>query len=124
MHEKKRYKITFDLKEGYDENAKEHTLQFAAQVIKKWMEGRLRRDLPIVNGLLQGGTLFFPSVENKKAITVTHSAIFSGELSSKDDMQRKNKEVKRTLESLAFVIKEQLKQKSVFIIYRKENWFV
>src|ERR1700761_7399170 len=117
--EKKSYKITFDLKEGYSSKGKMHTLKHAEDVIKNWMESRLQQEYPIVTGLLQSGSLFYPSVseDKKHQVTVAHSAIFTGELSSGEDMLRKSREVKNTLESLAIAIKERLKQQSVFIIY-------
>lgn len=123
---KKSYKITFDLKEGYADTGKEHSLKFAEQVIQDWMEERLQMNRPIVTGLLQTGSLFYPTPRSDKrqTITVSHSAIFTGELSSADDVLRKGKEVKNTLESLAMKVKEQLKQESVFIIYRDENWCI
>jgi hypoxanthine-guanine phosphoribosyltransferase len=123
---KKSYKITFDLKEGYSDSGKEHPLKFAEKVIQHWMEERLQQDDPIITGLLQGGSLFYPSVgkDVKRSVTIAHSAIFSGELSSPHDALRKGREVKNTLRSLALAIKRELKQESVFIIYRDENWCI
>jgi len=122
---KKSYKITFDLKEGYSDKGKEYPLKFAEEIIKGWMETRLKEDHPIVTGLLQSGTLIYTiAKEQKQVVKVVHSAIFTGELSSKEDMYRKNREVKNTLESLALAIKQKLKQESVFIIYRNENWCI
>jgi hypothetical protein len=115
---KKSYKITFGLKEGYSKNGKLHTRAFAEQVIAKWMSERLKQEYPIVTGLLQQGSLFYPAVgaNKKNAIIVSQSAIYSGELSSSEDLARQNREVKNTLESLAIEIKEKLKQESVFVI--------
>lgn len=122
---KKSYKITFDLKEGYSEKGKEYPFQFAEKVVQEWMQTRLSAGYPIVTGLLQRGSLFYPSPEKeKRTITIAHSAIFTGELSSAYDVQRKKKEVKSTLESLASTIKQKLKQEAVFIIYRDENWCI
>ena len=119
---KRSYKITFDLKEGYAENATEHSLTFAENAIKRWMEERLSRNIPVISGLLQAGTLLYPSVRNQQSVTLSRCAIFTGELSSKEDMRLKNKEVKIILESLACFLKEHLKQESVFITYRQKHW--
>lgn len=121
---KKSYKITFELKEGYSDNGKEFPLQLAEEIIKDWMELRLKQDKPIVTGLLQSGSLFYPSKNETQNVTVAHSAIFAGELSATGDMSRKGREVRKTLESLALSIKSRLKQHSVFIIYRNDNWCV
>lgn len=123
---KKIYKITFDLTEGYSGKGKEHSLKFAEKVIKGWMESRLRQNCPVVTGLLQSVSLFYPFAGEapKETVTITHSAIFTGELSSPGDMLRKGSEVRSTLESLAQTIKQKLKQQSVFIVYRDENWCV
>ncbi len=122
---KRSYKITFSLKEGYKPNGRVHSLAFAEKVIKDWMVNAITQKQPIVTGLLQQGVLFFPAKsESKEVITADPTAIFFGELSSPEDMKRKNKEVRQTLESLAGVLKKQLKQVSVFIIYRDDNWCV
>ena len=71
---KRSYKITFGLKEGYSSRGKHHTLNDAERVIKDWMTDRLKHNYPIVNGFLQDGKLFFPSVEpstSKSAIIVS-----------------------------------------------------
>ena len=121
---KRSYKITFDLKEGYAEKARVHTIKFAGDIITKWMEGQLKNNQPIVTGFLEEGILFFPKPDNEQKVIVTPSAVFTGELSSPEDMKRTNKEVKQTLESLAQALKQGLKQESVFIIYRDVNWCV
>lgn len=86
------------------------------------MEGRLKTALPIVTGLLKEGTLFFPAGESR--VTVSPSAILAGELSEPADLKRSDKEVRATLEILALVLKKGMKQESVYIMYRKENWCV
>ncbi len=121
--QKRSYRITFGLKEGYSKSGKLHTPAFASKIIKKWMTGRIDESEPIVSGLLQEGSLFFPSV-NGSAVTVAKSMIFFGELSTKDDMHRADKEVKATLESLATFIKKSLNQQAVYIIYRDDNWYL
>lgn len=120
---KRSYKITFDLKEGYKKNGQKHSSKQAAAIIKKWMEERLEHKRPVVNGMLQEGMLFYPSKEpgQENNISVVDSAIFSGELSP-EDKDRKDREIRNTLESLAFALKSGLKQKTVFIIYRDRNW--
>jgi hypothetical protein len=121
---KRSYKITFALKVGYAENGRVHTPKYAGKIIHKWMTERIAAKQPIVTGLLQGGILFFPAVGHGHSdpVTASPSAIFTGELSSPEDMKRKNKEVKETLESLAGELQRALKQESVFIIYRDKNW--
>jgi hypothetical protein len=122
---KKSYKITFALKEGYSPNGKLHSINEAAEIIESWMEQRLKNDEPVVSGLLQEGLLFFPAPQNiDKIVTISPTGVYYGELSSPPELKRKNKEVKRTLESLAGTLKEALKQESVFIIYRDVNWCV
>jgi hypothetical protein len=119
------YKITFGLQEGYAKNARIHTMKFAAKVIQKWMTDRLMAKQPVVAGFLQGGTLLFSGVNGDESqVIVSPSAVFAGELSSPDDIERNNKEVKNTLESLALALKNGLKQESVFIVYRDRNWCV
>jgi hypothetical protein len=122
---KKSYKITFALKEGYSPKGKVHSIAEAAKVIKDWMEGRLTAGQPVLTGLLQEGQLFFPSVGGPKAaVTISPTAVYKGELSSPEEIRRKNKEVKDTLESLALRLKKELKQESVFIIYRDTHWCI
>ena len=121
---KRSYKITFDLKEGYTENGRVHTAKFAGNIINDWMQSRLVDKKPIVSGFLQEGILFFPKPGSKLTVIASPSAVFSGELSSPEDIKRKNKEVKQTLESLAAALKEGLKQEAVFIIYRDVNWCI
>lgn len=122
---KRSYKITFALKEGYSPKGKVHELGDAAKVIRSWMEARLQTGEPVISGLLQEGQLFFPSAEgSKESVTVSPTAVYYGELASPDELKRKTKEVKATLESLARHLKEALKQESVFIIYRDVHWCV
>ena len=79
----------------------------------------------MVSGLLQEGSLFFPAAKGTiEMVTVSPTAIYYGELSSQQEMKRKNKEVKATLESLAGELKKRLKQESVFIVYRELNWCI
>lgn len=125
--QKKSYKITFELKEGYSPRGRRHTPAQAEKIIAQWMAQRLKEDMPIVNGFLQDGKLIYPAVapgHRKNAVTIAHSCIYYGELSSPEDMKRKDKEVRATLESLAATIKQRFKQVSVFIIYRDRNWCV
>jgi hypothetical protein len=115
---KKSYKITFALKEGYSPGGKVHPILHAAKIIKEWMTVRLSAGQPVVSGLLQEGQLFFPAVEgSKELVTVSPTAVYYGELSSPEELKRKNKEVKATLKS-------GLKQEAVFIIYRDVHWCV
>jgi hypothetical protein len=127
LHMKKRsYKITCSLKEGYAPDGRLFDIADAAQIIKQWMEKRLHTQQPIVSGLLQQGTLFFPSVDDSQpsVVTISPTAIFTGELSSPEDMERTEEEVRATLESLGYELKEHFGQEEVFIIYLDKNWSV
>lgn len=89
------------------------------------MERRLEAGQPIISGLLQEGELFFPGVKgSNELVTVSPTAVYFGELSSPEELKRKSKEIKRTLESLAAMLKEELNQETVFIIYRDVHWCV
>lgn len=122
---KKSYKITFALKEGYSPDGKVHPIAHAGKIIKEWMAVRLSAGQPVVSGLLQEGQLFFPAIEgSKELVTVSPTAVYHGELSAPQELKRKNKEVKATLESLAGALKSRLNQESVFVIYRETNWCV
>jgi len=122
---KKSYKITFALKEGYSPGGKVHRISDAAKIIKEWMAVRLSAGQPVVSGLLQEGQLFFPAVEgSEELVTVSRTAVYYGELSSPEELKRKNKEVNATLESLAARLKDGLKQESVFLIYRDTHWCI
>ena len=122
---KKSYKITFALKEGYSSRGKVHPVSDAAKIIEDWMAGRLAEGQPVVSGLLQEGQLFFPAVAGSNAlVTVSLTAVYYGELSPPEELKRKNKEVKNTLESLAVLLKSGLKQQSVFLIYRDIHWCI
>jgi hypothetical protein len=122
---KKSYKITFALKEGYSPEGKVHPVKDAAKIIRSWMEERLAADRPVLSGILQEGQLFFPAVNgSKEAVTVSPTAVYYGELSSPEENKRKNKEVKETLESLAGRLKADLKQESVYLIYRDTHWCI
>jgi len=80
---KRSYKITFDLKEGYGKNGREHTIKEVTAIIEAWMKERLKKHLPVVTGILQEGTIFYPSKDgiSKHDISTVHSAIFTGDLS-------------------------------------------
>jgi hypothetical protein len=122
---KKSYKITFALKEGYSPKGKVHSIADAGKVIKRWMEQRLEAGQPVLGGLLQEGQLFFPAVKgHKAAVTVSPTGVYYGELSSPEENKRRNKEVAATLGSLATQLKEELKQESVYIIYRDNHWCI
>ena len=123
--QKKSYKITFALKEGYGPKGKVHRLADASNVFRLWMEHRLDAGKPVVSGLLQEGQLFFPAVKGSKdLVTVSPTAVYYAELAYPEEQRRKNKEVKQTLESLALSLKAALKQESVFIIYRDVHWCI
>ena len=122
---RKSFKITCSLKEGYQPNGKLHRIQLVYRVINEWMAGRLKNHQPVLNGLVQEGMLFFPAKEKvAELVTASPTAVFTGELSSPEDLRRKDKEVKETLESLAVTLKKRLKQESVFIVYQDMNWCV
>lgn len=121
---KKSYKITCSLKEGYQPKGKLHRLKDAETIIREWMENRLENKEPIITGLLQEGTLFFPQPGAGETVVASPTVIFTGELSEPEDLKRADKEVKATLESLAIALKERLKQESVFIVYLDKNWCV
>lgn len=120
--DKRSYKITFDLKEGYSPKGRVHTLKFAGDIIREWLTARLQAGEPVITGFLQDGLLFFPAGDEN--ITVNPSAVFSGELSTLEDAKRTDEEVRETLEALAKVLKAGLKQESVYLIYLDKNWCV
>ena len=119
---KKSFKITCSLKEGYKPNGKLHNIRLVYSVVKQWIAERLKNDQPVLSGLVQEGMLFFPSKNTAyELVTASPTALFIGELSSQEDLKRKNKEVKQNLESLAQALKQRLKQESVFIVYMNVN---
>lgn len=123
--QKKSFKITCSLQEGYGPKGQLFTFADAEQVIARWMDKRLSQNKPLVSGLLQAGSLIFPAPDKApEKVSVSPTVIFAGELSSEQDMQRDNKEVKATLRSLALALKKQLKQESVFVIYLDKHWCV
>ncbi|MGN6639423.1 MAG: hypothetical protein ACTHJ8_10970 [Mucilaginibacter sp.] len=122
--EKRSYKITFALQEGYAPGAKIHTRSFAAQVIHDWMTTRLQAHQPVVSGFMQEGMLLAPGVGRQPLITTVPTCLFTGELSSDEDNSRTDQEVRETLESLAKALKQALKQESVYIIYLEDNWCI
>jgi hypothetical protein len=123
--QRKSFKITCSLEEGYGPNAKQHKISDAAKVIKDWLTYKLSNKEPVVTGLLQQGTLFFPSKSlDAGLVTASPTIIYAGELSSAEDLEREDNEVKETLESLAKTLKSSLRQESVFIVYQDDNWCV
>ena len=123
--QKKSYKITCSLQEGYGPKGKLFTFADAERIISGWLDKRLSKKQPYVSGLLQSGTLIFPAPDKStEKVSVSPTVIFAGELSSEQDMQRDDKEVKATLRSLALVLKKKLKQESVFVIYLDKHWCV
>lgn len=124
---KKTYKITFDLKEGYDIDGKVHSLEEVAGIIATWMDERIKKRKPVISCFLQEGQLIYPTVGEdsiKRPVTLTPSAVLIGELSTKEDLERTDKEIKATLENLGKTIKKDLGQESVYIIYQEENWCI
>ncbi len=124
---KRSYKITACLKEGYSATGREHAVQEAEESVGDWMRERLLGGLPTVSGLLQSGTLFFPARGRRgdgMPVTASHTVIYFGELSSKEDEDRIDDEVAKTLESLALRLKTDLGQEEVFIVYEDRNWSV
>jgi hypothetical protein len=111
--QRKSFKITCSLEEGYGPNAKQHKISDAAKVIKDWLTYKLSNKEPVVTGLLQQGL-----------VTASPTIIYAGELSSAEDLEREDNEVKETLESLAKTLKSSLRQESVFIVYQDDNWCV
>lgn len=123
--EKKSYKITFALQEGYSPDNRLHPVADAAGIICDWMTARLKAGQPVVSGLLQEGQLFFPATAGSgELVTVSPTAVYYGELSSPGEMKRPDKEIRATLESLALALKTGLNQESVFITYRHSHWCV
>ena len=123
--QKKSFKITCSLQEGYGPKGKLFTFADAERVIAGWLDKRLSKKQPYVSGLLQSGTLIFPAPDKSpEKVSVSPTVIFAGELSSEQDMQRDDKEVKATLRSLAMVLRKKLKQESVFVIYLDKHWCV
>lgn len=123
--QKKSYKITCSLQEGYGPKGKLFTFADAERIIAGWLDKRLSKKQPYVSGLLQSGTLIFPAPDKStEKVSVSPTVIFAGELSSEQDMQRNDKEVKATLRSLALALKKKLKQESVFVIYLDKHWCV
>ena len=122
--EKKSYKITFSLQEGYEAGSTIHDIRDAERVIREWLTMRIKSKQPIINGLLQQGTLFFPSKNGDELITVSPTAIYTGELTEPADFERPDTEVKQTLESLAIMLKEKLRQEAVYINYLNTIWCI
>jgi hypothetical protein len=123
--EKKSFKITCSLKEGYLPTGRLFTFNDAENLIAQWMSKRLTDGQPVINGLLQAGSLFFPAPDKSpEMITISPSVIFAGELSSEEDVKRSNEEVKWTLNSLAEAMKSKLLQESVYVIFMDEHWCI
>lgn len=93
------------------QGAKCHRISLAEKAIADWMKSRLESGEPMVSGFLHEGKLLFPAKEKQAGlVTIEPTAVFEGELSSSEDINRGNKEVKQTLASLAAVLKAKLKQ--------------
>jgi hypothetical protein len=123
--ERKNFKITVSLKEGYEAGARRHRINAVEKAIAAWMERRLEAKQPVLSGFLHEGKLLFPAKEKQSAsVAIEPTAIFEGELSSPEDVKRSDKEVKETLDGLAQILKSKLKQQSVFISYRNDHWCV
>lgn len=122
--ERKNFKITVSLKEGYALGAKRHRLGAAEKAIADWMKQRLEAGEAVVSGFLHEGKLLFPAKEHQARITIEPTVVFEGELSSPADVKRSKKEVKETLSSLAETLKSRLRQEAVFVSYRDEHWCV
>ncbi|RCH53962.1 hypothetical protein DJ568_15595 [Mucilaginibacter hurinus] len=123
--QKKSFKITCGLKEGYEPDGRLFTFEDAEKVVAGWMNTRLAGNEPIVSGMLQAGTIIFPAPEKApERVSVTPTVIFTGELSGEEDMSRDDGEVRATLESLASLMKDTLLQESVFVTYLDKHWCV
>jgi len=123
--QKKSFKITSALKEGYDPDGRIFTFQDAERAIANWIKDRLASGKPIISGLLQSGTLIFPAPEKSaESVSVSPTVIFTGELSSQEDIARSDEEVGATLEGLGLTLKAALRQESVYIIYLNKHWCV
>lgn len=123
--ERKNFKITVSLKEGYEAGAKRHRISVAEKAIAGWMNKRLEAEAPVVSGFLHEGKLLFPAKQKQPAtVTIEPTAVFEGELSSPEDVKRSDKEVRQTLSLLADTLKSKLRQQSVFVSYRDDHWCV
>ena len=125
--QKKSYKITASLREGFTGEGQIHTLEETEEIIETWFESRIAENLPTVSGMLQDGKLFFPSKGERadgSPVTICRTVIYFGELSSESDMKREDTEVTDTLESLARALKADLGQEEVYIIFNEHNWAV
>lgn len=123
--ERKNFKITCSLKEGYAPGARRHRLDTAEKAIAGWMAQRLKGHEPVISGFLHEDRLLFPAKDQESgSVTIEPTAVFEGELSLPEDMKRSSKEVKATLSSLAERLKADLKQESVFVSYRDQHWCV
>ena len=123
----KSYKITFSLSSGYSGTGKTFTPVFAEGIIEEWMTDRIKNNLPTLNGFITFGKLIFSSKgrrEDGKPVTTIDSGVYEGDLSSENDMKREDAEIRDTLASLAIILKEELIQDRVYIIYEDEGWFV
>jgi len=113
------------LQEGYGQDGRLFTFADAEHVVADWLLKRLNNNLPFVSGMLQQGSLIFQAPEKvKEKVLISPTIVFEGELSSEKDMQRDDKEVNKTLRSLALQLKRKLKQESVFVIYLDKHWCV
>ncbi len=122
---KKSFKITCSLQEGYGQDGQLFTFTDAERAIASWLTDRLNNNLPFVSGMLQQGSLIFQAPEKvKDKVLISPTIVFEGELSSEKDMQRDDSEVNATLRNLALLLKEKLKQESVFVIYLDKHWCV
>jgi hypothetical protein len=96
--ERKNFKITVSLKEGYEAGARRHRINAVEKAIAGWMKRRLEAKQPVLSGFLHEGKLLFPAKEKQSAsVAIEPTAIFEGELSSPEDVKRSDKEVKETL---------------------------
>eukprot|EP00808_Paulinella_micropora_P005858 g60616.t1 len=125
--EKRTYKITLGLREGYAEDARVFTLEEASAVIKEWIAKRYTVNMPVVVGHVAQVTLFYPvrntsGGSSNQGHTVTEpSLVFEGELSPKYDRDRSHDEVWETLASLTWTLGKCLKQKRVYYSFKSEQ---
>ncbi len=124
--ERREFKITVGLAEGYGPTARLHTADEAISVVETYLKKRAAAGESYLTGTITTGQVVYAWPEGPGKAGSGHEAVtvYSGEVSPLYNSGLSDELIRKMLDEMAAEIGGQLGQTRVYVAYRDEIWIL
>ncbi|MEW6408164.1 MAG: hypothetical protein AB1465_05760 [Patescibacteria group bacterium] len=124
--ERREFKVTWGLAEGYGPTAKTHTPEEVVSLVEAYLKNKAAAGESYLTGTVTSGVVVYAWPEGKGQAGSGHepNAVYSGEVSPLYNSGLSDEFVRKILDEMASQIGGQLSQSQVYVAYRDETWIL